>query len=170
MAACLAPVMQATIFVISTAPYLQHVLYGSMFSTCHAGHRIGHQARHHVCYTCHSWHSLYYLSSMASCLSSSLTPCLLPVKQSTLSITCQSFTCSSMALCSPTVKHGTICSSLEHSTMYVTYSRMTPRLPPVQLGTLVFFLSSMAPCVPLLGWALWSSICQAWRHVYSTPC
>ncbi len=179
MAACLPPVMQATIFVISTAPYLQHVLHGNMFSTCQAWHRIGHQAIHHVYYMsimfspCQAWHRIghqarhhvNYMSIMAQCILSVKHGTVFVIKHDAMSTTCQAehpvyylsiFHLSSMVLFSPPVKHGTICSSIEHGTMYVTCSRMAP---PVKLGTIVFHLSSMAPCVPpvKLG-TIWSSI------------
>jgi hypothetical protein len=145
MAPCLAHVKHGTVLAIkqdTTSTTCQSCLAPVQYGT------VLVIKQDTVSTACQSWHSVYYLSSMAPYLSSSMTPCLLPVKQSTCLLTVknvtiytnskhgtilnscqacdtvkhgtQSFACSSMALCSPPVKHGAICSSLKHGTIYLS--------------------------------------------------
>jgi hypothetical protein len=104
--------MQATIFAISIAPYLQHVLHSTMFSTCQGWHHTCHQHSTMLLQVQHSnmlstcqfvisiapcpaWQHVYHLSSMAPYWPSSNTPRLLHVNHGTVYIICQAshYTC-----------------------------------------------------------------------------
>jgi hypothetical protein len=116
---------------------------------------------------------------MAQCILSVKHCTVFIIKHDAMSTTCQAEHPVYYLSIFHLFKHGTIfstCQAWLHffiSTwqMFVTCSRMTPCLPPVQMGTIwsAFCQAWRHVYINLLSWALWSSICQAGYSFFHMP-